>query len=228
MDIVYILRNGIDGDEIRYSLRSLKNIPHDKVWFFGGQPEGLKPDRAVPLQQKGVSVWQRVCWTLGQVCKNEEVSDDFILFNDDFFVMKPVEELPPYFDGTLHKRIQQIRKKRDGLDSIYSQNLMRLRELLLSERKKTYNYAVHVPMVINKEKALEVLGKYERTYMFRSLYGNYWDIGGEQLTDCKIIKKDIEPDKDAPFLSTSEGSFANGKIGEYIRSVFTEKCEYEI
>lgn len=228
MDIVYILRNGIEGDELRYSLRTLKNIPHDKVWFFGGEPSGLKPDRQVTLQQQGVSVWSRVSWTLEQVCKNKEVSDDFILFNDDFFVMKPIDELPPYFDMTLYKRCQQIRKRRGGQHSIYEQNLMRLREMLMSEHKKTYNYAVHVPMVINKKKALEVLGKYRRMPMFRSLYGNYWNIGGEQLTDCKIVKKDIEPSEDAVFLSTSEASFAHGKVGEYIRSQFTEECEYEV
>ena len=227
MDIVYILRNGIDGDELRYSLRTLKHIPHDKVWFFGGMPSGLKPDRQVVLQQKGVSVWQKVSWTIEQVCKNEEVSDDFILFNDDFFVMKPVDELPPYFDGTLYKRSQQIRKKRKGQHSIYEQQLMFVREALMSEHKKTYNYAVHVPMVINKAKALEVLGTYKRAYMFRSLYGNHWNIGGEQLADCKISKLETEPNAEAVFLSTTEQSFADGKVGEYIRSQFTEACEYE-
>lgn len=227
MDIVYILRNGIDGDELRYSLRSLKNIPHDKVWFFGGKPDGLKPDVQIELQQKGVSVWQRVSWTIGKVCKTKDVSDDFILFNDDFFVMKPIDELPPMFDGTLYKRVQQLRKRRGGIDSLYSRNLMQTRSCLMNDRRKTYNYAVHIPMVINKEKALEVLKRYEKMPMFRPLYGNYWDIGGENIKDCKIINVDIEPDEDAVFLSTSETSFAVGKVGEYIRSQFTEKCEYE-
>lgn len=228
MDIVYILRNGIDGDELRYSLRTLKNIPHDKVWFFGGEPQGLKPDRQVTLVQKGVSAWQKVTWTIEQVCKTDEVSDDFILFNDDFFVMKPVDELPAYFDGTLYKRSQQIRKKRKGQHSMYEQQLMFVRETLLNEHKKTYNYAVHVPMVINKAKALEVLDTYKRLYMFRSLYGNHWNIGGEQLKDCKIVNIETEPNAEAVFLSTGDKSFAEGKVGEYIRSQFTEACEYEV
>ena len=226
MDIVYILRNGIDGDELRYSLRSLKNIPHDKVWFFGGTPEGLKVDRQVPLEQMGVSVWQKVCWTLEKVCLTKEVSDDFILFNDDFFVMQPIDELPPYYDGTLMKRINALKKKTDGLGSLYSRQLENTRQLLMSEHKKTYNYAVHVPMVINKKKALEVLGKYKRAPMFRSIYGNYWNIGGENIKDVKIVGE-REPKEDCVFLSTSEKSFAKYPVGEFIRERFPDKCEYE-
>lgn len=35
-DAVYILKNDIDPSELRYSLRSLENFPHGKVWFFKG------------------------------------------------------------------------------------------------------------------------------------------------------------------------------------------------
>ena len=227
MDIVYILRNDISGDELRYSLRSLENIPHDKVWFFGGEPEGLVPDRQVTLTQAGISVWQKVSYTLGIVCRTNEVSDDFILFNDDFFVMKPVEELEAYYNGTLAKRVRELKEKTDGLGSLYCRNLEQTRELLMSEHKKTYNYAVHVPMIVNKSKALDVLTKYRRCPMFRSLYGNYWNIGGKNIDDVKIVDLDAEPDTDAVFLSTSDKSFEHGKVGEYIRSVFAEPCVYE-
>ena len=227
MDIVYILRNGIEGDELRYSLRSLKNLPHDNVWFFGGKPEGLKPDRQVELHQAGVSVWQRVCWTLERVCRTPEVSQDFYLFNDDFFIMQPVEEIPPYYDGTLLKRIEDLRGKTGGLGSLYSLQLTYTRELLMAEHKKTYNYAVHVPMAINKDKALKVLQKFQRVSMFRSLYGNYWSVKGRQMADCKITDE-TEPDTAAVFLSTTEKSFAQYPVGEYIRNRFPEACKYEV
>lgn len=46
-DIVYILKNDVKPDEIRYSLRSIEqNLEHGNVWFFGGIPEGIRPDRA--------------------------------------------------------------------------------------------------------------------------------------------------------------------------------------
>lgn len=227
MDIVYILRNGIEGDELRYSLRSLKNLPHDLVWFFGGEPKGLKPDMQMAMTQKGVSTWEKVRWTIQQACVNDSVSEDFYLFNDDFFVMKPVKEVPVYYDGTLLKRIEDLKRKTGGLGSLYSNELEKTREMLMQNHKKTYNYAVHIPMVINKGKALEVLNNFKRISMFRSVYGNYWNVGGRQMADVKITDS-RQPDKNATFISTSEHSFEKCAVGEYIRSVFGEKCEYEL
>ena len=227
MDVVYILRNDIEGDELRYSLRSLKNLPHDLVWFFGGEPKGLKPDIQVALTQKGVSTWEKVCWTIQQACVNDSVSEDFYLFNDDFFVMKPVKEVPVYYDGTLLRRIEDLKRKTGGLGSLYSNELEKARTALMQNHKKTYNYAVHIPMVINKSKALDVLNNFKRISMFRSVYGNYWNVGGRQMADVKITDS-RQPDKNATFISTSEHSFEKCAVGEYIRSVFGEKCEYEL
>lgn len=227
MDVVYILRNDIEGDELRYSLRSLKNLPHDLVWFFGGEPKGLKPDIQMTMTQKGVSTWEKVCWTILQACSNESVSEDFYLFNDDFFVMKPVKEVPAYYDGTLLKRIEDLKRKTGGLGSLYSNELEKARTALMQNHKKTYNYAVHIPMVINKSKALAVLNNFKRISMFRSVYGNYWNVGGRQMADVKITDS-RQPDKNATFISTSEHSFEKCAVGEYIREHFTEKCEYEL
>ena len=53
-DIVFVLKDKLDTEELRYSLRSIeKNFPHRYVWFVGGQPEGFKPDRALPHKQSG-------------------------------------------------------------------------------------------------------------------------------------------------------------------------------
>lgn len=224
-DIVYILKEDAEADELRYSLRSLSNFPHGKVWFFGGQPEGLMPDKAVPLEQKGVTSWDKVKWTIEQVCRTREVTDDFWLFNDDFFVMKPVEEWTPKYDKTIYRRIQQI-EKRHGGSSYYSSELNFVRELLTLEHLKTYNYAVHMPMLINKRKALEVIRKFPRCPMFRCVYGNYWRVGGEQMADCKITDPAQEPE-DTVMLSTSDGSFRHGLVGEYIKNAFPDKCRYE-
>ena len=54
-DVVYILKNGCDGYELRYSLRSLANMDHGKVWFVGGQPDGLYPDERMEFEQEGAS-----------------------------------------------------------------------------------------------------------------------------------------------------------------------------
>ena len=63
--------------------------------------------------------------------------------------------------------------------------------------------------------------------MFRSLYGNQFDIGGVNLPDVKIAVINKEPDHEAELLSTADNSWLVGKIGAYIREQFPEPCIYE-
>ena len=68
-----------------------------------------------------------------------------------------------------------------------------------------------------------------RRVSFRSAYGNMCKVGGERLQhDAKISGLDAEPDPDDAFLSTSDLSFANGKVGEYIRSQFPDPSRWEV
>ena len=89
MDIVYVLKPDFQNEELRYSLRSLENFPHDKVWFVGGQPNELTPDGRLNIRQWGDTKWERVKNMLARVCVADDISEDFWLFNDDFFILKP-------------------------------------------------------------------------------------------------------------------------------------------
>lgn len=227
-DIVYILKADVEPDEIRFSIRSVcRNFPYRKIWFFGGKPEGIEPDMFKPVNQKGTESWRKVTYTIEQVCGTPGVTDDFWLFNDDFFIMKPLEDLPPLYNGTLLERIEELRSRYPGAQSLYSIRLMRARAQLEEVDYTTLNYAVHVPMLINKKKALRTIRKFPRSPMFRSLYGNMWDVGGINRPDVKIFDNETEPDPDCDLLSTGDTSFREGKVGEFIRSRFPEPCRYE-
>lgn len=227
-DIVYILKEDVTADELRYSLRSVcKNFPYRKIWFYCGKPDGITPDEYVPFTQKGVMPWAKVTSTIAEACRNDQITEDFWLFNDDFFIMKPVENMPAYYDRTLYRRIQQIEKKRKGTSGLYTMQLRLTRDLLQEGGYKTFNYAVHMPMLINRKKALQVIKEFPKPHMFRSVYGNVLDIGGEQHADVKIIGRDIKPDKDCDFLSTDEKAFGDSAVGQFIRDAFPEPCKYE-
>ena len=227
-DIVYILKEDIEPNELRYSLRSVcENFPYNKVWFYTGKPEGITPDEYVPHYQKGVAVWQRTTNTVEAICKNNKITEDFWLFNDDFFIMKPVEDMPTYYDRTLWRRIQQIEQKRQGLHSLYSTQLRLTRDALQDMGCRTFNYAVHMPMLINRKKGLELIHRYPNLCMFRSVYGNVYKVGGEQHEDVKINNLGKKPDADCDFLSTGDKAFAKGEVGRFIRERFPNKCKYE-
>ena len=163
-DIVYILKEDVEPDELRYSLRSVcKNFPYKEVWFFGGKPEGITPDHYVQFRQKGMMPWEKVVSTIEEICRNKDISEDFWLFNDDFFIMKKVKDMPPYYDKTLLRRIQQIEGRRGGIPSLYSTQLRRTREALVTEGYRTLNYAVHMPILINRTKNFTVCMEIQKT-----------------------------------------------------------------
>ena len=221
-DIVYLLRSDIvNTDELRYSMRTLDNLPHGKVWTAGGVPKGLKPDRALEIRQLGTTKWQRSTYALKQACKVKELSQEFYLFNDDFFILQPTDRIPAIYNGTLEDRIKSL-----GV-SLYSTQLKQTAQELKHRGLTTYSYAVHIPMLIDKDKALEVLNVFDGYYMFRSLYGNYWQIGGEDMADVKIHKQHELPGEDARYVSTADMSFKYGEVGRYIRQTFSRPSRYE-
>ena len=110
-DVVYFVKESKTNEELRYSLRSLKNFPHRKVWFYGGCPEGLKPDHHVYVEQDQANKWLNINKSIKEAVHNPDITDDFWLFNDDFFIMKPVKKPCNYYDGDLYKRIVTLEDK---------------------------------------------------------------------------------------------------------------------
>lgn len=227
-DIVYFLRDG-SNEELRYSLRSVdENFAYNKVWFVGGKPEGITPDEYMPINQSGADKFERVRNMLLECCRNDNITEEFWLFNDDFFVMLPSLEDTQWTNGTLGQRIAIIEaRENNGMPTAYSQKLRHLVQTLEKDGLPTLNYAVHKPMLINRKKAIEVLEKYPNEPMFRALYGNYWHIKAKDDLDCKIRRCDrtLKPNKQ--FISTSDLSFNHGIIGAQLKERFKFRSRFE-
>lgn len=226
IDIVYILKKDITSEELRYSLRSVeKNFTFHRLWFFGGCPDYAVPDRYCEFQQRGFNKWQRSTSTIRAICKNKEVTDDFWLFNDDFFILKKVNGLPYMVGGTLEQRVNELDTKYGR--TRYMINLEETRTALEGRGLPSFNYALHLPMRINKKKAIKVLDEFPRHPMFRSLYGNYWKVGGNVVSDVKIYDLESVPSENQILLSTTETAFKDGKVGEFVRNRFPKPCRWE-
>lgn len=227
-DIVYILKNNVESDEIRYSLRSVcKNFPYERIWFVGGCPEGIVPDEQVNFKQIGWTKWQLATSSIYKACQNEEITDDFWLFNDDFFIMKRIRTVKPMIRGTLQQRVKDIETPRGGMTTAYSRQLRKTMHVLKMNGYPQNDYALHVPMLINKQKGIEVINTFPDCAMFRSLYGNYCGIEAITTKDFKVRNNTNCP-TDWTFLSTDDSSFYDGKVGEYIRECFPDPCKYEV
>lgn len=226
-DIVYILRDNVKPDELRYSLRSIEaNMDHGKVYFYCGCPDGIIPDEHIAKPQKGSTKWERVRSSLIEVCKNGNITKQFWLFNDDFYVMSPMQKAIVYHRGLLHDHILNIEQRHGGQRSAYTNQLRACEQQLRDAGLTTLDYALHVPMLIDRAKMLETLEMFPRCPMFRSLYGNYAKIGGEMHRDVKTVNPDYQIDEDADLFSTSNKAFT-GSVREQLEKRFPDPCRYE-
>ena len=110
LDIVYCLKAGSKGEELKYSLRSLKNLEHNRVWIFGDCPDWVDNVNFVPIQQTRGNKWLNTAGLLKEICDNDNITEDFIWFNDDFFVLKKMDSLNYYHDRTLNRRVLDFSK----------------------------------------------------------------------------------------------------------------------
>jgi hypothetical protein len=99
-DIVYMLKDPLpdNGVELGYSLRSLKNIPHGKVFMVTPTlPEWINPDTVehvshLPVHsQKYNDLGEKWRW-LGT---NDVMSDEVIYMDDDFYIVRQITRAGP-------------------------------------------------------------------------------------------------------------------------------------
>lgn len=205
MDYVYICRNG-QNEELRYSIRSLEmNMPTGRVWIFGYRPEWYIGD-FVKVEDIGKK-FDNIKNCISTISKNSEVSDDFILMNDDFFALKKINKIEDYNGGLLEDKILRYKESR------MSPKYIKLLELTLKQLQKNgidtpLDYDIHVPITMNKnilEKALNF------AFFPRSAYGNLIKLKSTNISDVKIYGRDKKFDWEQilnnNFVSTEDNSF---------------------
>lgn len=223
MDIVYIVKVNDSNEELRYSLRSLKNVDHNQVFIVGYTPSWVKNIESIPTRQDGLR-YNNSNNNLRAALNDPRVSEDFIFMNDDFFIMEETE-IKPFYMSTMNSFIKKI-NSRAYLKII--EDTDELLEILEATHK---SYELHIPFVFNKtklRKLFEIIDKHNvngLNLMTRTLYGNYYEIGGKRMDDVKI--RDYETVERKKYLSTTDDSFERGRIGRYIKSKF-KKSDYEI
>ena len=224
LDVVYFVKDGVKNEELRYSLRSIcQNMKFNRVWILGGCPQNIVPDVRVRVTQTGKTKWDKVRNMYKMVCNNKEITEDFIMFNDDFFVMQPTDFLEPLYRCSLSDHIKILEPTKP---SAYSRLLRSCRETLTGE---PLSYELHTPFIFSKKKLLTVLNSFPTQHCTRTMYGNIYSIGGRRTNDVKIFN--IHPSfnyKSSQFLSTDDPIInINNDIWRWIQKQFPKKCVYE-
>lgn len=211
MDIVYPCRSG-PNEELRYSLRSIaQHVHHDNVHIIGDAPTWVAVDEGLVQVKKCSRMRTKYRTTTAHVrtaCQDDDISDPFLLFNDDFYAVRPVGAVQPVHRGTLEDALTRYR----GLRSTWGAGLRATAQLLqttLSERR-LLSYEVHAPLIVHKDTMLQALDMTESMSVEaphkRTIYGNLADLGGEQITDPKWTNvKDSAPN--GPWMSSEDSTF---------------------
>ena len=224
-DVIYILKNDYDSEELRYSLRSVvMNFPFRKIVFVGGCPLDITPDIYIKDLQVGKTKWERSMGSLKKALQDDRLTENVWIFNDDFFIMDRWKSDINYFNGSLEKRIIDLKFK-NPRSSAYIRSLESLKAQLMRMRKDTLSFALHVPFLVNRADALSLMETIKDHQMFRSLYGNYYKIPCTYMEDVKVYDRDTIPD--TPIISTMDDTFKNGKVGEFLRRYFDKPSKYE-
>ena len=227
-DVVYILKQDAATDELRYSLRSIcEFLSFNKVWFYCGKPKGIEPDEHIRHIQTGSTKWERARSSLIEIWRNEDITKSFWLFNDDFYVLQPFTRTEPYHVGELRDHIKRVESRHNNMITGYTRRLRDCEAQLKDAGLTTVDYAIHVPLLVEREKMLEALQMFPNCPMFRSIYGNYARIGGTQRKDVKVNEAYIIPDRDLDLLSSSDKAF-RGETGKFLANRFPERCRYEV
>jgi hypothetical protein len=216
-DVVYLLRNGDQNEELRYSLRSLTNLPHRRVWLAGFQPSWTTNVERIPVRQRH-GKWDNQQNNLLAACTHPDLSERFVLFNDDFFVVHPILAVPVLHRGPFSSIVDRYRTRGDE----YGRR-MRATVDLLGLDALAYD-AIHVPMTFGKTELGGMLDDLPDGLLFRSVYGNRLAVGGVKHRDVKSRHRI----GDGPFASTSDGAFKRRPAGKALRAMFPSPSPYEV
>lgn len=197
MDIVYVFsldRSNWRGQELVYSLRSLmqygKNF--DRIFIIGKLPYNLQEDKkrlfCIPEEDNKFYFGNRnIANKLLSVSERKEISDNFIMFNDDYFLTKEIDfkKLPYYYQYDLSEKIKN-RREQDLYYRAMKNTYLHLTKLGLP----TLHFDIHYPIVYNKKLIKEIINSvnWESNggYVIKSLYCNTLKIEGIYKEDVKI------------------------------------------
>lgn len=178
-----------------------KNVPHRNIYVV--EQYNRQPFSEV----SHVNQILKLKWAI----ENYDLTDQVYLFNDDFFVLEPVDDIPYYHKGSLQAHYETTHWRP------YKQAMKNTLDYL---GDGALSYELHLPMKMNKEVLSSLINdigieiRADKWPLIRSLYGNKYFVDGEYTEDVKNLKSNFEG---KTFLSTDERTF-RGELGEYIRS----------
>lgn len=238
-DLVYLYKTNGNGDELRYSLRSLcKNADglFGNVWVAGDPlPEWATGVGHIPSGDPGGRV-EDVRAKVTAAANHPDVSPVFLLVDDDMFLCRPVTEFEAFHMGPTSKYLEAREKAGDP----HRAWLRRVRVTAEWMAAQGYGDVLarqgHKPCLYGKEALAKALDRYPKGHPLdvRGLYDAAGAVAGEgrkapntKVTSAATFHQKVANLDVCPWLSSSDEQFAEGLIGGFIRGLFPDPCRFE-
>lgn len=231
IDVVIPLGKGSTSanNELRFCLRSIEQYleGYRNIWIIGQKPKFLKNVNHISYEEyhpKSNNIYDKI----KRACECGEISDNFILFNDDYFLVEKVDA-PTYHNYFSNEALKEVyqRPKPDP----YRQMVEDTEKVL----GKAWRYAdIHCPIVINKQLFLQQPYKrnYEHGLCVKSTYLHYAAFNGVIRFDPILRKPHTKEQIEAMLLTTDMISIHDEAINndfiEWIEAKFPYHSKYEI
>lgn len=227
IDIVIPVANITKCDhlELRYTLRSIEKhlSGYRNIYIVGYKPEWLQNvihidhKDAIKPEYKERNIYHKIL----AACNDEWVSEEFIMFNDDFFLLQECSAVnyPFYYYGTIEEKRQRISQTNP-----YRYTLENTVKVL---GKDSLNYEVHAPIRFDKQSFMEVIEALDWKdrvfgFGFRAVYCNKLNVPGEYITDIKITDKHSFMELKGMITGRSFFSTGNNAINHDMKDLLAE------
>ena len=219
MDVVILNTDEGWPDTLRYCIRSIEQYcEYDSLYVVGYLPDYLDCNH-IPQTNEWPIAQIDGTDKLRKAVEHPEISDEFILFHDDMYLLESYQPTQ-YHHGWLSD-------KYDNLGDCKRKNCIRITLKYLGQGR---NYELHFPMPMIKSEVQEMLSTYRWKYgiVYYSLYANLYDsFAKEDRKDCKIMHQKVtESDIKGQrcFSTQSEGNH----LKELMETIYPKPSVYEV
>jgi len=212
MDAVYLYKH-TNSDELFYSIRLLQKFYPDlgTIYVIGDLPPTRLYGEVVHILHRSIAgkfADQMLKFALA--VRIPELTDQFILMMDDVYLTAPFN--PKVVHDRKYPKLSDKIKSR--ADDPYRKSLVKTGRYLTENDMNDTNYELHIPVVIEKQRALYMTNNIVDTdfdLQIKSLYFNFYNpLDGDTSVPYDDVKN-IKIEDVTEYLSTSNVKFAKYK-----------------